>query len=90
MVQQMFFSLFFFNYSNGVIYKSLSCIIKKGTEKHVLDNLNSVRSSIKFNKISEKDSKPHFLDSLLKRESVIVCLLPQCAGNLHTQIDTFT
>ncbi len=40
--------------------------------------------------VSEEDSKPRFMVCLLKRDRVIECLLPQCAENLDTQIDTFT
>ena len=42
--------------------------VKKGSEKHLLDHLNSVRP-IKFTMESEEDSKLPFLDCLLKRES---------------------
>ncbi len=42
---------------------------KKGSEKHLLDQLNSIRPSIKFTMESEEDSKLPFLDCLLKRES---------------------
>ncbi len=45
------------------------CIVKKGSEKHLLDHLYSVRPSIKFTMESEEDSKLPFLDFLLKRES---------------------
>ncbi len=34
--------------------------------------------------VPEEDSKPHFLDCLLNRESVIVCLLPVCRKPTHT------
>ncbi len=44
------------------------CIVKKGSEKHLLDHLNSVRPSIKFTMESEEDSKLAFMDCLLKRE----------------------
>ncbi len=44
------------------------CIVKKGSEKHLLDHLNSVRP-IKFTMESEEDSKQPFLDCLLKRKS---------------------
>ncbi len=33
------------------------CIVKKGSEKHLLDHLNSVKPSIKFTMKSEEDSK---------------------------------
>ncbi len=36
------------------------CIVKKGSEKHLLDHLNSVRPSIKFTMESEEDSKLPF------------------------------
>ncbi len=45
------------------------CIVKKGSEKHLLDHLNSVRPSIKFTMEPDEDSKLPFLDCLLKRES---------------------
>ncbi len=45
------------------------CIVKKGSEKHLLYHLNSVRPYIKFTMESEEDSKLPFLDCLLKRES---------------------
>ncbi len=45
------------------------CIVKKGSEKHLLDHLNSVRPSIKSTMESQEDSKLLFLDCLLKRES---------------------
>ncbi len=44
------------------------CIVKKGSEKNLLDHLNSVRPSIKLTMESEEDSKLPFLDCLLKRE----------------------
>ncbi len=40
------------------------CIVKKGSEKHLLDHLNSVRPTME-----SEDSKLPFLDCLLKRES---------------------
>ncbi len=39
------------------------CIVKNGSEKHLLDHLNSVRSSIKFTMESEEECKLPFLDS---------------------------
>ncbi len=36
------------------------CIVKKGSEKHLLDHLNSVRPSIKFTMESEENSKLPF------------------------------
>ncbi len=43
------------------------CIVKKGTEKHLLDHLNSVRLSINFTMESE-DSKLHTFSGLLIEE----------------------
>ncbi len=40
----------------------------KGTEKHLLDHLNSVRPPIKFTMQLEEDSKLPYLDCLLKIE----------------------
>ncbi len=65
------------------------CIVKKGSEKRLLDHLNSVRPSIKFTMEAQEDSKLPFLDCLLKRESDGM-LTSLCTENLHTQIDTFT
>ena len=42
------------------------CIVKKGSEKHFLDHLNSVRPSIKFIMESEEDSTLPNLDLLIK------------------------
>ncbi len=33
------------------------CIVKKGSEKHLLDHLNSVRPSIKFTMESEENKE---------------------------------
>ncbi len=66
------------------------CIVKKGSEKHSLDHLNSVRLSIKFTMESEEDSKLPFLDCLLKRESDGMLTSTVYRKPTHTHIDTFT
>ncbi len=61
------------------------CIVRKGSEKHLLDHLNSVRPSIKFTMESEEDSK----DCLLKRERVCDGMLTSTVYRKFTHTDRY-
>ncbi len=64
------------------------CIDKKGSEKHLLDHLNSVRP-IKFTMESDEDSKLPFLDCLLKRERESDGMLTSTVYRKSTHTDRY-